>query len=46
MTLFWLTLLYIGIAAGRQVVEKKIEEDLLLQNKIDSTVSTKIPEED
>ena len=46
MTLFWLTLLFIGISAGRQVVENKIEEDLLEQNKKDSNLPTTIPEED
>ena len=46
VTLFWLTLLFIGISAGRQVVENKIEEDILEQNKKDRNLPTTIPEED
>ena len=46
VTLFWLTLLFIGRSAGRQVVENKIEEDILEQNKKDRNLPTTIPEED
>ena len=46
VTLLWLTLLHIGLSAGRQVVEKKMVAELVKQNSIDTKVLTQIPEED
>jgi hypothetical protein len=46
LTLFWITLLFIGISSGRQVIEQKLVDKLIEEQKTDPKVLTTLAEEE